>query len=82
MTMEAIIRIRYMVPCPHFLIIMSQDDHEQISDDDETIPHTLSTSAQDIVTSAPFGASKCEKQTKIVFLKTHKVSFIKIKNLC
>ena len=66
---------------PTFLkfIIMSQDDHEQIIDDDETITHTSSTSAQDIVTSAPFETSKCEKQTKIVFLKTHKVSFIKIK---
>ena len=58
-------------------IIMSQDDLEQIIDDDETIPHASSTSAKDIVTSTPFETSRCEKQTKIVYLKTHKVSFKK-----
>ena len=56
---------------------MSQDDLEQIIDDDETIPHASSTSAKDIVTSTPFETSRCEKQTKIVYLKTHKVSFKK-----
>ena len=61
---------------------MSQDALEQIiDDDDETIPHTSSTSTKDIVTSAQFihdvKTTRCEKQTKIVFLKTHKVSFQK-----
>lgn len=60
---------------------MFQDDLEHIinDDDDETIPHTSSTSSKDVVTSAPFiqsvETSRCEKQTKIVYLKTHKVSF-------
>ena len=79
--MESKIKMRYITKFSDqtflMLIIMSQDDLEQIIDDDETIPHASSTSAKDIVTSTPFETSRCEKQTKIVYLKTHKVSFKK-----
>ena len=68
---------------------MYQDDFEQIIADDETIPYT--SSSKDVVTLTPFirtqfsgdETSRCEKQTKIVYLKTHKVRAYKnVTSLC
>ena len=60
---------------------MYQDDFEQIIADDETIPYT--SSSKDVVTLTGDETSRCEKQTKIVYLKTHKVREYKnVTSLC